>query len=260
MQSVNDKDFRYYSMPIHSPLFEQRRLAHRGDIVRITCSVRNPEVIAGIIPEPLVYADDKVHFDVNMIKEMVQGFPEGFALWTEFGVKMTVTFNGEPKTYLCELYADNLDVLFIDREFFGMPRVPGRISSSRNGTDIDVGLSDYQSRKDMLRIRYRSSGDESAHRPPPPPAGNVRKHPPLIWLKYIPSPSLNYTPDVKKLVEINYGKPPMVRKYTKGDGDIELLESAPQYLKEAGIAKVEQAVLSDMEFDVMGGRDLHNYL
>lgn len=259
MVNVNDKDFRYYSMPVHNPLFKQRRLAHRGDIVRITCSVERPEVIAGIVPEPLVYNDDKIHFDINMIKEMVQGFPEDFALWTEFGIKMPVTFYGEPKTYLCELYADNINVLFIDREFFGMPRVPGLISSDRNDTDVDVKLSDYQSHKDILRISFKSARKNNAHKIPPGEAA-VKKHPALIWLKYIPSPSLNYTPDVKKLVEIKYGKPPIVRKHMTGDGNIELLENAPHYLKEAGIVKIDDSVYFDMEFDVMGGRDLHNYL
>jgi hypothetical protein len=258
MVNVNDKDFRYYSMPVHNPLYKQRRFVHREDIVRITCSVEKPEVIADIVPKPLVYNDDKILFDMNMIKELVQGFPEDFALWTEFGIKIPVTFYGEPKTYLCELYVDNSNVLFIDREFFGMPRVPGLISSNRNGTDIDAKLSDFQSHKDMLRIRFKSLRENSAHKVPP--VKKVKKHPALIWLKYIPSASLNYNPDVKKLVEINYGKPPRVRKFMKGDGNIELLENAPHYLKEAGIAKNDHSMYFDMEFDIMGGRDLHNYL
>lgn len=118
MLNVNEKDFRYYSMPIHNPLFKQRRICHRGDVVRWTFTVEKPEVIANIVPEPLVYNDNKLHIDINVLKEMVSGFPEGFQLWIEMGIKMQVTFKGEPKTYLCELYANNINVLFIDREFF----------------------------------------------------------------------------------------------------------------------------------------------
>ena len=41
-----------------------------------------------------------------------------------------------------------------------------------------------------------------------PSGGKGRKPPELIWLKYIPSVSLDYSPDVKQLVEIKYGRPP----------------------------------------------------
>jgi acetoacetate decarboxylase len=259
MVNVNDKDFRYYSMPIHNPLYKQRRISHRGDIVRIPYTVKNPEVLAAIIPEPLVYNDDKIIIDVNMIKDTVSGFPDKFKVWIEFGMKMLVTYKGEPKTYMVELYANNMDILFIDREFFGMPRLPGNITSDINGSDISVTLSDYQSNRDMINISFKSSGEKSKPQDPPP-GGQVRKHPPLIWMKYIPSASLDYVPDVKKLIEINYGSPPAVRKQMEGVGNVELLESAPDYLKEAGIAKINESVYSDMEFDVMGGNVLHNYI
>jgi hypothetical protein len=259
MLNVNEKDFRYYSMPIHNPLFKQRRICHRGDVVRWTFTVENPEVIANIVPEPLVYNDNKLHMDINVLKEMVSGFPEGFQLWIEMGIKMQVTFEGEPKTYLCELYANNINVLFIDREFFGMPRVPGRISVERNGNNSKFTLSDYESNRDMLHVSFKPFLEN----PPPqgPPSGGKGKKPPeLIWLKYIPSVLLDYSPDVKQLVQIKYGGPPVIRGERLGEGDIELLEDAPGYLKDAGIRKTGGAIYRDMQFDVCGGSVLHNYI
>jgi len=259
MVNVNEKDFRYYSMPIHNPLYKQRRLCHRGDVVRLTLTVENREVIANIVPEPLVYEGNKLLIDINVIKDMVSGFPEEFRLWVEMGIKMPVTFKGEPKTYLCELYANNINVLFIDREFFGMPRIPGRISVERNGTHFKFILSGYESNRDMLHISFKPFTENPSPQGPPS-GGKNKKHPELIWLKYIPSVSLDYGPDVKKLVEIKYGKPPVVRGETAGEGDIELLKDAPGYLKEAGITKIDEAIYRDMEFDVCGGSVLHNYI
>ena len=259
MLNVNEKDFRYYSMPIHNPLYKHRRICHRGDVVRSTFTVENPEVIANIIPEPLVYNDNKLHIDVNVLKEMVSGFPEGFQLWIEIGIKMQVTFKGEPKTYLCELYANNINVLFIDREFFGMPRAPGRISVERNGNNSKFTLSDYESNRDMFHVSFKPFPEN----PPPqgPPSGGKGKQPPeLIWLKYIPSVSLDYSPDVKQLVQIKYGGPPVIRGEILGEGDIELLKDAPDYLKDAGITKSGGAIYRDMQFDVCGGTVLHKYI
>jgi hypothetical protein len=259
MVNVNDKKFRYYSMPIHNPLYKQRSVGHRGDIVRVTFTVEKPEVIANIIPDPLVYDDNKVFLDINMIKAMAFGFPLDFGYWIEFGIKMPVTYYDEPKTYLCEGYADNINVLFVDREFFGMPRVPGLITVKKYGESIKFILSEYESKRDMLNVTFEPF--KKNHRPPgPPPGEGVKNHAALIWLKYIPSVSLNYDPDVKKIVEMKYGKPPIIRKQLGGEGKIELLEGAPRYLKESGIAKINNSVYSDMEFDVMGGSVLHDYL
>ena len=161
MTNVNDKNFRYYSMPIHNPLYKQRRISHRGDIVRLAYTVEKPEVLAAIIPEPLEFNDDKMIIDVNMIKDTVSGFPDQFNTWIEFGMKLLVTYKGQPKTYMVELYANNMDILFIDREFFGMPRVPGKIDSEINGADINVTLADYQSKKEMINISFKSSGGKA---------------------------------------------------------------------------------------------------
>ena len=259
MVNVNEKDFRYYSMPIHNPLFKQRRICHRGDVVRLTLTVEHPEVLANIIPDPLVYKDNKIIIDINVLKEMVSGFPDGFRLWIEMGIKMLVTFKGEPKTYLCELYANNINVLFIDREFFGMPRVPGRISVEKNGNNSKFMLSEYESNRDMLHITVRPFIENTS--PHGPSSGEKgKKHPELIWLKYIPSVSLDYSSDVKYLVEIKYGRPPVIRGQRLGEGVIELLKDAPDYLKEAGISKTGEAIYRDMEFDVCGGSVIHNYI
>jgi len=259
MVDVNEKDFRYYGMPIHNPLYKQGRVCHREDIVRLTLTVENPGVLADIVPVPLVYEDDKIIIDINVVKELVSGFPQDFKLWIEMGVKMLVTFRGKPKTYLCELYANNINALFLDREFFGMPRVPGRISVEKSGNNSKFTLSDYESNRDMLHISFKPFLEN------PPPQGPLsggkgRKPPELIWLKYIPSVSLDYSPDVKQLVQIKYGGPPVIRGQTLGEGDIELLKDAPDYLKEAGIRKTGEAIYRDMEFDVCGGTVLHKYI
>jgi hypothetical protein len=259
MVNVNEKDFRYYGMPIHNPLYKQGRFCHREDIVRLTLTVENPAVIADIVPEPLVYEDDKIFIDINVIKELVSGFPQDFNLWIEMGVKMLVTFRGEPKTYLFELYTNNINVLFIDREFFGMPRVPGRISVERDGNNSKFTLSDYESNRDMLHISFKPFLENP---PPqgPPSGGKGRKPPELIWLKYIPSVSLDYSPDVKQLVEMKYGRPPVIRGATSGEAEIEVLKDAPSYLKAAGITRTAEAIYRDMEFDICGGRVLLNYI
>ncbi len=258
MINVNDKNFRHYSMPLHMPLYKQRRIGHRGDVVRLTMTVENPAVIANLVPEPLIYNDNKLVIDVNVIKAL-KDFPDDFDSWIELGLKIPVIFNGEPKIYLFEMYANNINILFIDREFFGMPRVPGHISSEINDKNFKFKLSEYTTNKDVFSIAFKPFKEHPAPQGPPP-GGGKKKMPKLIWLKYIPSESLDYTPDVKKLVEIKYGAPPVVRNTIMGEGSIELLENAPAYLREAGIAKIDESMYHDMEFDVLGGNVLHNYI
>jgi hypothetical protein len=139
-----------------------------------------------------------------------------------------------------------------------MPRIPGRISVERNGDNSKFTLSDYESNRDMLHISFKPSLENA---PPQGPSGGKGRRPPeLIWLKYIPSVSLDYSPDVKQLVQIRYGGPPVIRGGLLGEGDIELLKDAPDYLREAGIRKTGEAIYRDIEFDVCGGTVLHNYI
>ena len=57
---------------------------------------------------------------------------------------------------------------------------------------------------------------------------------------------------------MKYGKP-VIHNHSIGEGEIEILDGAPSYLKDLGIPKTAHISCLDMETHLIGGDILHNY-
>jgi acetoacetate decarboxylase len=252
MINVNDKGFKYYSMPIHNPYYEQAsELSFSADIFTVDYKAERPDVIAGIVPTPLAYKSEDVKITLNVVKELKSGFPDGFALWNEMSIQIPVIYKDYPCDYICEIYCSHLKSIIFDREVLGLPRVPGHVSVARNEHGLMAKLTDLFDEKELIGLNFELSGA-----PPERPRG---PQPKKVFFKYIPSPDLSNTADVKKLVEMKYGRP-LVHEIMRGKGSIKFLEKAPDYLRDAGIAEVNEAVYLDMDLHVLGATVLHKYM
>ena len=250
MINVNDKNFRHFSMPIHNPPYEPREVNFRGDIFSIGYKVKRPDIIAGIVPSPLVYMGDELKMALNVVKELKAGFPKGAPVWNEISIQIPVIYEGQPTDYIVEIYSSDIVAIMFDREVFGLPRVPGRVSVERDENGVRAKLTDFYNGKEMVGLNF-----QFLDRPPQGPPSIKRRK---VFLKYIPSPDLTNTADVKKLLEMKYGRP-TIQKMLTGNGSIELLESAPSYLKEAGIGEVTESLYIDIELNCLGASVIHNY-
>ena len=91
------------------------------------------------------------------------------------------------------------------------------------------------------------------------PGAGRKQMPNVVNLKQIPSAVPGHTPDVKQLVAMNYRRP-VIHKNVAGKGSLTWGEGAPEYLRKAGVARVERGQYTDMELDIDGGRIVYDYL
>ena len=258
MLNVNDNDFIYYSMPIHNPSYTIGSVCFRGDFLRADLTVKRPQAIASIVPEPLVYNDNKIIIVLMMVRELKEGFSEEHTLWNEIAIQIPVIHNGKPGLYVCENYSNDIGSILLGREIYGYPKLPSQISVEKNGNCFDAKLLKYRINRDILNLTFSFPG--SLGEPQAPPSGQAsRTMPQIILFKYIPSSTTGNEADVKKLVTIKYEKP-VIHKQMAGEADIEILHAAPNYLKEAGKGNISQASFTDMEIHLIGGEVIHNYL
>ena len=74
MVNVNEKDFRYYSMPIHNPFYAKDKAWFRMDLIEVSVTVGKPDIVANIVPEPLLYKGNEIFIGLTMITELKGGF------------------------------------------------------------------------------------------------------------------------------------------------------------------------------------------
>lgn len=255
MLDVNDKKFNNYGMPVHDPIRDFNQFYFKSDVVNITYTIKKPEMIASIVPEPLSYEDNKICLGLILVKELKGNFSKYAKLWKEIAVRIPVIFNGKPKTYICSVYTNDIKTIIVDREVLGIPKIPSMLSVEHNGYNFKAKLVDYESKRDMINFAFKPDFALKGH----PPGGKFQKPPGIVLFKHIPSATLRNEAEVKQLVELKYSKA-SIDKIIMGEGNIELLEGAPDYLKEAGIEEVNESVYHDIELKVAGGKVIHNYI
>lgn len=257
MPDIDEKTLQYHSMPIHNPFFRTQAVSFRGNIVKAELIIHKPELIAGIVPEPLIYNDNKAFIVLLEVTELKEGFSEEHTLWTEIALQIPVIHNAEPGLYVCENYCTDIRGIISARETYGYPKVPGQILIHKDNTEFNAKLLKYGSNKEIMKLSYQVL-HETPSRMGPPPGGISTKMPKIILLKYIPSATLGQKPDVKQLVAMKYKKP-VIHKHSIGEGEIEILDGAPSYLKDLGTPKTAHISCFDMETNLIGGDILHNY-
>ncbi len=245
-----------HSMPVHNPLYKVGPVCFRANITKAELAIENPGVIAGVVPAPLIYDDNKIFIVLLEVTELKDGFSGENTLWNEIAIQVPVIHNGEPGLYVCENYCSDISAILSGRETYGYPKMPGSISIDKSDNGVIAKLLKYGINKEILSFTYNVSSNTPS--PGPPPGGMHKKMPSIILLKYIPSAATGNKPDVHQLVAMQYNKP-VIHKIMSAEGDIELLEGAPDYLKEAGITKTAGISCLDMETNVIGGEVLHNY-
>jgi acetoacetate decarboxylase len=128
MIKVKEKTYPHCGMPIHNPLYTKGRIHFRAEVFKGEFIVEKLDRIANIVPEPLIYHDNKIFVVLMMVKGLIEGFPRDYSLWNEIAVQIPVIHNGEPGLYVCENYTDDIGGIISGREIYGYPKVPGDIS------------------------------------------------------------------------------------------------------------------------------------
>jgi len=257
MENINEKTLQYNSMPLHNPLYKVGPVSFRANIIKAGVAIEKPEVIADIVPGPLMYNDNKIFIVLLDVKELNEGFSDEDTLWNEIVIQIPVMYNGEPGLFVCENYCTDIRGVLSARETYGYPKVPCRILMDKHDKVVAAKLFKLGSNREMMNFTCTIS-DDTPLPEGPPPGGMNNKMPRIILLKYIPSATPGSKPDVKQLIAMKYNKP-VIHKIMKAEGNIEILEGAPDYLKRSGITNTVGMSCLDMETNVAGGEVLYDY-
>ncbi len=256
MHDIRENMTQNRSMPVHNPFYKNVPVSFRANIIKAECIAARPDAVERIVPAPLIYRDTKIFIVFLDVTELKEGFSEDDAVWNEIAVQIPVFHNDEPGLYVCENYCSDIRSILSGRETYGYPKVPCRIDVERSGHEVTAKLLKYGSVSEILHFTSAVMGE-----PPslsgPPPGGPVKGMPKIILFKFIPSPAGN-RPDVQQLVAMKYNKP-VIHSIRPGRGNVEIMQGAPDYLKEAGIKETAGVTCLDMETNVIGGEVIHNY-
>jgi len=256
--NIDKKEHTHPSMPVHNPLYPVGTVCFRGNFAKAELPVNNPDVIAEIVPEPLIYNDNKIYIVFIEVKELKEGFSKEDHIWNEIVVQVPVIHKGEPGLYVCDNYSDNIYGIISSREIYGYPKGPGHLAVAKRGKNVAVKLSKFNSKREILKLTY-SLLDQDKIPVRPSHNGLDKKMPKIILYKYIPSATQGNRPDVKQLITTKYGKP-VIHEIKMGSGEIKILEDAPEYLRKAQINSIDHITILDMETRLIGGEILHNYI
>lgn len=255
---INKKKYTHPSMPVHNPLYPIGPVCFRGNFAKAELPVDNPEVIADIVPEPLIYNDHKINIIFIEVKELKEGFSKEDHIWNEIVVQIPVIHAGEPGLYVCDNFSDNIYGIISSREIYGYPKGPGALAVVKRGKSVAVKLSRLNSKREILKLTL-TLPDQDKIPVRPSDNGVDKKMPKVILFKYIPSAIQGNQPDVKQLITTKYGKP-VIHEIKIGAGKIKILKDAPEYLQEAGINSIDHVTFLDMETRLICGEILHNYI
>jgi acetoacetate decarboxylase len=258
VDDINKKDNICTGMPVHNPLYSIGSVSFRGNFAKAELPVDNPGAIAKIVPEPLIYNDNKIYIVFIEVKELKEGFSKEDVLWNEIAVQVPVIHKGEPGLYVCDNYSDNIHGIISSREIYGYPKRPGNLAVSKRGNKVVVKLTNFKSKREILELTYTLFEKDQipAH---PGHSGSEKKMPKIILFKYIPSAIQGNRPDVKQLTTTKYGKP-VIHEIRIGSGKIKIEKDAPEYLQAANIHSIGHLTFLDMETKLIGGEILHNYI
>lgn len=256
---MNEKGYQLQSMPVHNGLYNIGAACFRANITKGEITVERPDVIAAIIPEPLVYEGNTLFIVMLDVKELKEGFSDEDSLWKEIAFQIPVVYRGETCLYIAEVHSDGIRGIIGTREIFGYPKVPARIYLEKNGKNIISGIEKFGSGKKVIEFSFalaERTGTAKSGSPGPPAD---KKMPKIIALKYIPSAALHSEPDVKQLIAMKYGKP-IVYNHMTGEGLVKVFEHAPEYFRQAGFREQPVPVSCvDIDTTMIGGEVLHNY-
>ena len=173
MTKVNEKSFLHYSMPIHDPLYTKGSIRFRADVLKGEFIVEKGDKIADIVPEPLIYRDNKIIIVLMMVKGLMEGFPQEYSLWNEIAVQIPVIHDGAPGLYVCENYTNDIGGIISGREIYGYPKVPGDIKINKKGMAFNANISKYGTNECILETDFECI--EEIPRPEKPPSQGTAK-------------------------------------------------------------------------------------
>jgi acetoacetate decarboxylase len=109
------------SMPACSPSYPRGpyRFIHREYLV--VSYESDPALIRQTVPEPLVPVGNMVNFEFMRMPDS-----SGFGDYTESGIVIPCTFNGEPCNFTVQMYLDDGPPIASGREIWGFPKKEGQ--------------------------------------------------------------------------------------------------------------------------------------
>ena len=142
-----------WAMPLTSPSYPRGPYRFVDREFLIISYRTDPELLAAVVPEPLLPASDVVKFEFIRMPDST-----GFGNYTESGQVIPVTFEGKPGSYVHSMFLDDDSPIAGGREIWGFPKKLGS-PVLRTEKDTLVGTLDYGS----VRVATGTMGYK--HRP-----------------------------------------------------------------------------------------------
>ncbi len=233
-----------FSTPTMSPLFEAPPNEYRDNWGMTIMFRTDPEVIAQMVPEPLVPNPDNL-----MGIQISEFFVSGFGSYNELIFFTPVTFNGELGNFSHYLMLDSDIPAMAGREIWGFPKKMGRVELEEK----DGVLTGTVERGGIVLIKAAMQIGPMGGAEDVGGSATYYNH------KLIPSIREGAPPLVDKLTTTTLENVE-IKKVYMGRAILEFGQSPVDRFHEIPILEVMDGVFVNSDFDLGWGEVIHNYL
>ena len=234
-----------WAMPLTSPSYPRGPYRFVDREFLIISYRTDPELLAAVVPEPLLPASDVVKFEFIRMPDST-----GFGNYTESGQVIPVTFEGKPGSYVHSMFLDDDSPIAGGREIWGFPKKLGS-PVLRTEKDTLVGTLDYGS----VRVATGTMGYK--HRPADEAKVMHSLGLPNWLLKIIPD--VDCGPRVCELVEYHL-EDVTFKGAWEGPAALELFEHALAPVARLPVLEVLGGLHLKTDLTIGLGRVVHDYL
>lgn len=234
------------SMPACSPSypFGPYRFINREFF--IISYLTDPEEIRRVLPEPLEpLADPIVHYEWIRMPDS-----QGFGNYTESGLVIPATFNGEPVNFVSEMFLDDLSPIAAGREIWGFPKEYAEVNLEVK-TDTLVGTLAYSGERvamgTMAYKYHECDRDEMAE--------SMKRT--QILLKLIPD--VDGSPAIAQLVAVNL-EDVTVKGAWSGPARLHMIPHVQTHVPDLPVKKVLYGKHYISDLTLPYGKVVHDYL
>ncbi|MGV9249051.1 acetoacetate decarboxylase [Streptomyces sp. NPDC003710] len=203
------------------------------------------DALRAVVPEPLRIDEPLVRFEIMKMNEVTVYGP-----YTEGGLAIPVTFEGERGEYLHSMYLDNFPAAAAGRELSAYPKVIGTPTLYVDGPTL-VGTIDFGT----LRIATATMGYK--HYPLDRQEAEARITTPAFMLKIIPG--YDGVPLVQELVRAQITDIAVKEAYT-GPARLQLFQHALAPLADLPVLEVVSASHINTDLTLAGPKPVFDYL
>ena len=112
-----DKDVSAFGVPLHNPFYSSKEALCRFNLYNLSIKVKDPAIIADLVPKPLEYMGPTIHVSANRVQEFKTSLASYIShmAWNEIEIQIPTTYNKKYYLYCSEVFTDNVGIVIPDR-------------------------------------------------------------------------------------------------------------------------------------------------